>query len=254
MLLRSDLSIGCHHCDGGSRSLESLQLSWAQDLITWHVHRSSRVDHEMSLLLCRSAVITQASAKEQNVSFEFVNTFASSQASLRAHRSCFRASSCVLSWPWKQLHKQLSQRRFQKKKSCMTRRLSTRVAWSRRVVGVPHLHRNGLLRPVLVLASSSLPPLYNSVRVYQHGSIEGQNPNGSYRIHLLFDWTSVYHSHGQPQIRKSELPCIWGTSRRLALSWLDATHRLGVNQKMLHKCRKRDKGSTVGCRTYAQRV
>ena len=43
-----------------------------------------------------------------------------------------------------------------KKKSCMTRRLSTRVAWSKQVVGVPHLDRNGLLRPVLVWASSSL--------------------------------------------------------------------------------------------------
>ena len=59
-----DPCVDCHHCYGRSRSLESLQLSRAQVLLTWHMHGSSRVDHEMSLFqLCRRACRHQASVR-----------------------------------------------------------------------------------------------------------------------------------------------------------------------------------------------
>ena len=52
--IRLDLSIGCHHCYGRSRSLESLQLSRTPVLLTEQMHRSSCVDNEVSFFrLCR---------------------------------------------------------------------------------------------------------------------------------------------------------------------------------------------------------
>ena len=86
----------------------------------------------------------------------------------------------------KKLHKKLSQGRLKKKKSCMARRLSTRVLWSKQDVGVLHLDRNGLSRPLLVWTSSTF---YNSCTSVSERTLAAPTS------HFLYLSTVLTHLH-----------------------------------------------------------
>ena len=125
-----------------------------------------------------------------------------------------------------------------------------KIAWQRHLFtwscmvetsrGVLHLHRNGLSRPLLVWASSSLPHhflqkqhvAFRTCIGWATCSIEDKNPNGSFRIHLPCDWTSVHHPYMASRGSATAKHLAFGARRkRLALNWSDATHRLGVGSK-----------------------
>ena len=95
-------------------------------------------------------------------------------------------------------------------KNCMARRLSTRVAWSKQVVGVPHSDRNGghhrhthttFHDSSTLVSEQTLVAPYNSVSFCQHVPLRDRTPTAHTAYTCYMTETSVHHLHTGPQKR-----------------------------------------------------